>query len=236
MIGVRREAIVFFFLAQYTLSSHRKYIKLNLSQLQWVSKQELWLFQLKKCFKEKSIYFALKQDHTATQHLYSFYCLLIRKKICRILLLRPSRTRSLTFSPWKSCPFVFLRRHSLLCGFLSTSYRRIGNINFFVTEVVAWLRDEKTLELKSDYQLEYARESSDTNRTPSWNKSSSTVLEQFILTLCNRCLSNCRYSVEINESSSLIGWMTALPRKVTFLCVLTRVVINSFWELIHFAK
>ena len=198
-----------------------------------MSKQELWLFQLKKCFFfRKSLYITLKQDHTATQHLYSFYCLLIRKKI--VELLRPSRTRSLTFSPWKSCPFVFLRRHSLLCGFLSTSCRPIGNIYFFVTDVVGWLRDEKTLELKSDSQLEL--ESSDTNRTPRWNKCSSTVLEQFILTLCNCCLSNCRYSVEINESSSLIGWMTALLRKVTFLCVLIRVVINSFWELIHFAK
>lgn len=147
-----------------------------------MSKQELWLFQLKKCFFfRKSLYITLKQDLTATQHLYSFYCLLIRKKNCRILLLRPSRTRSLTFSPRKSCPFVFLRRHSLLCGFLSTSCRHIGNIYFFVTDVVAWLRDEKTLELKSDSQLEL--ESSDTNRTPRWNKCSSTVLEQFILTL-----------------------------------------------------
>ena len=185
-----------------------------------MSKQELWLFQLKKCFFfRKSLYITLKQDHTATQHLYSFYCLLIRKKI--VELLRPSRTRSLTFSPWKSCPFVFLRRHSLLCGFLSTSCRPIGNIYFFCHWRCCLTKRWKNSRAEIWFSVGVPRESSDTNRTPRWNKCSSTVFEQFIL---------------INESSSLIGWMTALPRKVTFLCVLTRVVINSFWELIHFAK
>lgn len=143
-----------FFFWRNTLSSHRRCIKLNFISTT-VSEQAgtLTLSVEEMFFFRKSLYITLKQDHTATQHLYSFYCLLIRKKI--VELLRPSRTRSLTFSPWKSCPFVFLRRHSLLCGFLSTSCRPIGNIYFFVTDVVAWLRDEKTLELKSDSQLEY---------------------------------------------------------------------------------
>ena len=85
MIGVRREASFFFF-GRNTLSSHRRCIKLNFISTT-VSEQAgtLTLSVEEMFFFRKSLYITLKQDHTATQHLYSFYCLLIRKKKCRIV-------------------------------------------------------------------------------------------------------------------------------------------------------
>ena len=129
---------------------HKTKFYLNYSE--WASRNSDSL-RWRNVFFRKSLYITLNKTTPPLSISIAFTAFWSEKKI--VELLRPSRTRSLTFSPWKSCPFVFLRRHSLLCGFLSTSCRPIGNIYFFVTDVVAWLRDEKTLELKSDSQLEY---------------------------------------------------------------------------------
>ena len=179
-------------------------------------------------FFRKTLYIALKKKTPPVSISVAFTAFWSEKNISNFVV--ASVTESFT-------NLFFLKVVSLRVFTSSFSALRffwvhlIGVLLIYIFLPLKLLPDQemkKTLELKSDSQLEYPGESSDTNRTPSWNKCSSTVLEQFILTLCNCCLSSCRYSVEINESSRLIGWMSDLPRKVSFLCVLTRVVINCF--------